>query len=77
MNPIPNLLKGLQTEGKRVSILVNNPLPERVGEGYESYVGKIGDFNDEFVMLETPTNSRLEGIVLRYSMILSIWIYKD
>jgi len=67
-----------QKEGRLISILVDNPLPAHIGEGKESYVGCIHSFDDNFLVLNTPTtNKRICGIAIRWEMILSIWIYHD
>ena len=60
----------------KVSILINNPLPEHVGKGYESYVGKVHSVNSEFVALDLIHNTRLSKIIVRKSLILSVWIYR-
>lgn len=68
-------LEKYKRENYKLSILIDNPLPEHIGQGKESYVGNIYDFNEEFLVLVTPNNKRLSGIAIRWEMILSIWIY--
>jgi hypothetical protein len=66
-----------QQNGWKLSILIDNPLPEHIGEGHESYVGKVFGFDENFVALDLTHNSRLNKIIIRKSLILSIWIYRE
>jgi hypothetical protein len=65
-----------QCKGEKVSILIDNPLPERCGKGKESYVGKISEVKDGFLFLDTPENYKIFQIVIRLDHIVSIWRYK-
>jgi hypothetical protein len=62
---------------RKISILVDNPLPQHKGEGKESYTGYPVSVKDGFLWLGTPDNSRIDAIVIRLEMVLSIWIYKE
>ena len=66
------VIKGKQ----KVSILIDNPLPERVGKGKESYVGIPIAFEKGFLFIRTDDNNRLWGIVVKTDLILSVWIYR-
>jgi hypothetical protein len=67
----------LEKSKRKISLLINNPLPEHKGKGMESYVGIVAAKNDEFITLTTEDNKRLDGICVRLDMILSVWIYKE
>jgi hypothetical protein len=67
-----------KNEKRKLSILIDNPLPEYIGKRKESYVGCIYDYDDNFLVLDTyKNNKRLSGIAIRWEMILSIWIYHE
>jgi hypothetical protein len=74
---IPIDWKGLIKDERKISILVDNPLPEHKGEGKESYVGYPQNIENGFLFLHTPNNNRIHAIIIRLSMILSIWIYNQ
>ena len=57
---------------KKVSVLVDNLKKDGIKE---SYVGKLQNTEGEWVYIETATNTRIKGIFLRKSFILSIWEY--
>ncbi len=61
----------------KVSLLIDNPLPKKFGEGKESYVGKIEGIDKKFVYLNLIHNQRLVALVIKKSMILSMWIYRE
>ena len=66
----------LELKGEKISILVDNPLPD--GSGCkESYVGKIEEEIEDFIFLSTPRNTKISLLIIRKRMILSIWIYKN
>jgi hypothetical protein len=70
-----SVLKTAQEQKWDVSILVDNPLPKKFGEGKESYFGKVDGIDKKFVFMVLTRNSKVSAIVIRKSMILSIWIY--
>jgi hypothetical protein len=63
--------------GWKLSILIDNPLPDHIGKGKESYVGKIFGIDKDFVVLDLIHNPRLSKIIIRKSLILSVWIYRE
>ena len=63
---------------RKISILVDNPLPQHKGCGKESYTGYPLSADDGFLWLDTSgNNSRIDAIIIKTDMILSIWIYKE
>jgi hypothetical protein len=64
-------------EKRKISILVDNPLPQHKGEGKESYAGYVASIDNDFLWLITPDNTRIDAIVIKFKMILSVWIYKN
>ena len=75
MAKVPLDWEFIQKKKFKVSILIDNPLPEHKGKGKESYVGYILGFDNEFLTLETPNNNRIQVISIKWNMILSVWIY--
>jgi hypothetical protein len=75
-NKIPLDFEKLKKDGMKISILVDNPLPQYIGEGKESYVGLISSFTDDFLVLALPDSKRLYAIVIKWEMIVSLWIYR-
>ena len=69
-------LDAIEKSHTKISILVDNPLPPHKGEGKEAYTGYILGYSDDVLVLETPDNTKIQGIAIRWSMIVSIWIYK-
>ncbi len=62
---------------RKISLLINNPLPLKMGGGKESYVGILEEVVGDFLLLHTPNNKRISLLVVRKKMVLSIWVYKD
>ena len=60
-----------------VSILVDNPLPKEFGERKESYFGRIDAIDKNFVFMILTRNNKISAILIRKSIILSIWIYNS
>lgn len=61
----------------KISILIDNPLPSSVGNGKESYVGTIREIDKDYIYLDLVHNERLSKIILKKSVILSIWVYRQ
>ena len=60
---------------QKVSLLLDNPKPG--SQEKESYVGKIRLITDDFILLDTEGNTRISSLIVRPSMILSVWVYKN
>ena len=74
---IPIHWENIIKEKKKISILVDNPLPEHKGKGKENYTGYVGFATKDFLWLNTPDNNRIDAILIKMEMVLSIWIYKE
>lgn len=62
-------------KGEKVSILLNNPKPNKIE--YESYVGRVvAIVDDDFLFIDMQGNDRIKALIVRKELILSIWIYK-
>ena len=66
--------KMLEDNGWQISILIDNLKPNSGVK--ESYVGKIISTTENFVLLETIFNTKIQAIFVRKDMVLSIWVYR-
>lgn len=72
------LLKFYKNNECKLSFLINNPIRKEKGEGHESYgPAHIIAIDKNFVYLDLLRNTRLRSVIIKKSMILSIWVYKD
>ena len=58
--------------GKKVSVLIDNPRPSGIKE---SYVGYLQNTEGEWIYIDTNEGKRIKGIFIRKSFILSVWEY--
>ncbi len=71
------ILKFYKDNEVKMSFLINNPIRKEKGGGHESYgPAYIINIDKDFIYLDLPHNKRLVSIIIKKSLILSIWIYR-
>ena len=72
-----NIIPWNRLKERKISVLIKNPLPDGSGRN-ESYVGILIGEKDGFLILDMlKHNDKLDTVIIRLEMILSVWVYKE
>jgi hypothetical protein len=65
-----------QLKGRKISVLLDEL---KVSGRRESYVGRVIDVDDKFLMLncQLDVEFHIDQLIVRRDMILSIWVFKE